>query len=188
MLLFPDIPDTHVFDDADVVAFPPYIEISSSGAVFDDSKLYRYSLWRRFKPFCPVNRMLCVCSLNPSTADHEIDDPTVRRDLGFAKSFGFDGLVKINLFSFRATDPALMKAHPSPIGAENDYFIQWFAQNAGMFIAAWGNDGAHLNRSTEVRKLLQGTVVYHLGLNQTGEPKHPLFLKKTTQPVLWKGM
>jgi hypothetical protein len=49
--------------------------------------------------------MICFIGLNPSTADAEVNDPTIRRCIGFAHDWGFGGLLMLNLFAFRATDP-----------------------------------------------------------------------------------
>ena len=74
--------------------------------------------------------------LNPSTADETIDDPTIRRCISFSKDWGYGALCMTNLFAFRATDPAVMKAHPEPVGEANDGTLVEFALSAGVVVAA----------------------------------------------------
>lgn len=54
--------------------------------------------------------------LNPSTADAEQDDPTIRRCLGYAFRWGFARLIVTNLYALRSTDPRALWEHPDPIG------------------------------------------------------------------------
>ncbi len=58
--------------------------------------------------------------LNPSTADETQEDPTIRRCLGFAKSWGFDRLIIVNIFAFRSTNPDALYSQVDPIGVGND--------------------------------------------------------------------
>ena len=60
---------------------------------------YRYLLWREWNAKLP--RLLWIL-LNPSTADERVDDPTLRRVLGFSRSYGFGGLEVVNLFALRS--------------------------------------------------------------------------------------
>ena len=78
----------------------PYVP---AGAVFSDDMVYRYRLWRTWDPDLPTCLFIM---LNPSTADHEQNDPTIRRCLDFAKQWGYGQLLVGNLFALRATDPA----------------------------------------------------------------------------------
>jgi hypothetical protein len=118
--------------------------------------------------------------LNPSTADETLDDPTIRRCIGFAKDWGYSGLCMTNLFAFRATDPAKMLAAQDPVGPDNDKVLQELAQNAGVVVAAWGTHGAHLKRDAHVRSLL--TRLHCLRLTKAGFPGHPLYLPKNLTP------
>ena len=150
-----------------------------TGATLDPTRTYRYSLWRVWDATAPRT---CFCMLNPSTADATTDDPTIRRCIGFAKTWGFGSVEIVNLFAYRATRPADLRTAPNPIGPQNDSAIMSAACRAGRFIAAWGNHGSLLNRATEVIELLTGTPLLCLGTNNSGHPKHPLYVARTTKP------
>ena len=114
--------------------------------------------------------------LNPSTADAELDDPTIRRCVGFAQRWGFQGLAVGNLFALRATDPQQLRRVADPIGPENDQHLIWMSDDADVTIAAWGTPGAFRNRDQHVLGFLKGAVE-HLGLTKQGHPRHPLYLR-----------
>ncbi|MCS6126907.1 DUF1643 domain-containing protein [Shewanella baltica] len=152
----------------------------NSHAVLSPCRRYRYALsrvWDTNKPF------VLFIGLNPSTADELQDDPTIRRCIGFAKSWGYGGLVMANLFAYRATDPYEMMEVSKPVGDMNDQWLETLAEAAGVIVAAWGNHGAFINRSLEVRRLLPDLC--YLKLNASGEPAHPLYLKSSLIPVPW---
>jgi len=89
-----------------------------------------------------------------------------------------------NLFAFRATEPSDMVNAKDPVGPDNDKWLVKLSKDAGVVVAAWGNDGAHLGRSNDVVKLIPN--LHYLKLNVTGEPAHPLYLKGSLQPVLMR--
>ena len=76
-----------------------------------------------------------------------------------------------------------MMADREPVGAGNDATIMRLSRSAGIVIAAWGTCGAHLERWQTARGMVNR--LYHLGLTKGGQPKHPLYLRADTQPVLW---
>ncbi len=116
--------------------------------------------------------------LNPSTADAEHDDPTIRRCFGFARSWGFGALEVVNLFAWRSTSPAALQSAKDPVGPANDAAILDAHACCGQTVLAWGNHGAHLNRDREVRLLLDGDAsVVHFGLTGAGQPRHPLYIR-----------
>lgn len=146
-----------------------------SGAEFSPCGRYRYTLTRIWDETKPVINWI---ALNPSTADANRDDPTIRRETAFSKAWGFGGLVKTNLFAWRSTDPHILAAIADPIGNDNDARIQAIASSASLVVVAWGNWGAINGRGSWVfHKLLAGRKVYCLGINANGHPKHPLYLR-----------
>ena len=78
-------------------------EITLSEAVISQDERHRYSLTRRWGD---GPRVCCWIMLNPSTADATTDDPTIRRCIGFTHAWGYDALTVVNLYAWRATDPA----------------------------------------------------------------------------------
>lgn len=127
--------------------------------------------------------------LNPSTADAEVLDPTVRRCLGFAHDWGFGSIEVVNLFAFRATDPRDLLRAAAPVGAANDRAILDAASAADRVVVAWGAHGTHLGRGAEVAGRLADNSVQTLALATTkgGQPRHPLYVRADTRPSGWTG-
>jgi len=163
--------------------------VGEKGAIFDPDRTVRYWLWRCWDP---GKRFLVFIGLNPSTADEKENDPTVERMERRAREYGYGGLIVVNIFSYRATDPEDMKdsaeAGIDVIGEHNDFAIQSAASLAGIIVCGWGADGGYLGRSKEVQKLLEGhgELLTHLGLTKNGNPKHPLYLSYKTKPMPWR--
>lgn len=152
------------------------------GAIFSDDRRYRYRLWRTWMPGDPrPPKTLVVIGLNPSTADEVEDDPTIRRCVGYGKRWGCTGLIMLNLFARRSTDPRTLYDVEDPVGPDNDAHIRACTAEAGIILAAWGAHGHHQGRGQAVRALLADKVVECLGVTQSGEPKHPLYLCRTAE-------
>lgn len=150
---------------------------TESGAVFDPSGNYRYLLWRTWQADAP---RLTFVMLNPSTADADRSDPTIRRCLQFAQDWGYGSLRVVNLFGFKATHPRLLQQATDPIGSDNDRHLLAAVQQADRAIIAWGNWGALAERDRAVLSLIQNYGLYCLGVNRSGQPKHPLYLSGKT--------
>lgn len=117
--------------------------------------------------------------LNPSTADADIDDPTVRRGVGFARAAGCGRLVVLNLFGWRATDPAQLRVVADPVGPDNDAWIAAaVAEPGAVVVAGWGAR-ADSRRVRAVMGLLGDYPLFCLGLTAGGGPRHPLYLPAT---------
>lgn len=138
---------------------------------------YRYKLSRRWDP---ADWCLFVM-LNPSTADALADDPTIRRCIGFTRSWGFGGLLVGNLYAWRATRPADLPEQGAE-GRWNDWWLRVMARRASMVVCAWGAN-AEPERAEHVRALLGDA--YHMGLTAGGQPRHPLYLPGATAPTPW---
>ena len=118
--------------------------------------------------------------LNPSTADENNDDPTIRKCMYYAYQWGFGGLIMVNLFAFRATLPNDLKKSKFPVGKNNNQFIINAIQESEMTIVAWGNDGQLFGRDKEVVRLISNPMC--LNINKTGQPSHPLYQKNDATP------
>jgi len=151
-----------------------------AGGIFSDDRQYRYVLWRKWDTLGLTQSVAFIC-LNPSTADETKDDPTIRRCIGYAKSWGFGGLFVCNLFAFCATNPTVMKKVQNPIGNDNDIWMTYIARNVSTVIAGWGEGGNFMSRDEEIKRLIPN--LHYLKLNKSGQPAHPLYLKKDLTPM-----
>lgn len=158
----------------------------SSEALYSPCDTYRYGLTRVWAADAP--RLLYIL-LNPSTATEEQNDPTIARCEKRAQLLGYGSFRVVNLFAFRATDPADLKRAEIPLGPDNLEFLQQSALgwNPDLILCGWGAHGTYLNQSSIVLQNLRAWSVplWHLGLTKMGEPRHPLYLSYRTQPQRW---
>lgn len=149
------------------------------GAELSTCRNYRYALWRVWEPEKPY---VLFIGLNPSTADETEDDPTIRRCINFAKSWGYGGIYMANLFAFRTSKPRELWLADDPVGHDNDRWLLALSEKAELTIAAWGNGGSHQGRSRVLRSQIPG--LHCLVMNNGGEPRHPLYVPGDTMPFL----
>lgn len=157
-------------------------EAIEKAAIISPCGKYRYRLQRQWSG----GALLPFVMLNPSTADADIDDPTIRRCMGFARREGAAGIEVVNLFAFRATKPSIMLAAEDPVGPENERAMYELALAAKCgdvpIICAWGaNAGDAGPRAIEYLKG-QGATLRCLGKTAGGHPRHPLYVK-ADQPL-----
>ena len=153
---------------------------AKTGAVLSSCGRYRYRLNREW---LGGEGDILFIMLNPSTADEEKDDPTIRRCIGFARRWGFRRLWVGNLFALRATDPRELTRVADPVGPDNNEHLVGMAVSAECIVAAWGAWGALRGRDEEIRQIIGG--LEHLGLTKEGHPRHPLYVRAdTTREVL----
>lgn len=166
------------------------------GAIYEDwsgpEPRHRYVLWRVWDH---RSGPLVVIGLNPSTATELVLDPTLRRDIRFARDMGYGGIVKLNLFSLRSTDPSAIYGHAPNVdvatgGITNDDYLRWYTrgERAGQVVCAWGTHGAQYGRGEQVADMLvrDGATLYAFGLCANGEPKHTLYLSAALRPEVWR--
>ena len=144
---------------------------------------YRYWLSREILG-APKPKPIVFIMLNPSTADAEHDDPTIRRCISFAKAWDGSHLIVVNLFAYRTTNPRTLWAEDTvdPVGQWNndaidramDYAYAW----DGLVVAAWGEHGSYMGRNEDVLNRIQHTKPMCLKLNKSGNPAHPLYQPK----------
>lgn len=142
--------------------------------ISEGTGVYRYALWRIWDHTLPV---LNICGLNPSTADARKDDPTIRREIYFAKRDGFGGIIKINLFAYRATNPAELLRADHPIGFHNEALHHAAAKSSSPMLCAWGANMGDRAYFTLAMFRSRGTDLRCLGLTRNGYPRHPLYVR-----------
>lgn len=177
--------------------------IPEGDAVISDCGKYRYRLGRTITQHQGglfqdhgVDNLGTVLFImhNPSTADARQDDPTIGRCQSFARGWGYGRLEVVNLFAFRATNPVELMVARKPItgvqrdviGPDNDQHIHRAVGDADLVVCAWGNMNTSWKqaRAREVRAMVK--VPHALAFTQSGDPRHPLYVRKYTQPAPWE--
>ncbi len=153
---------------------------TSSKAIFNTSKRYRYVLTREWTE---GKGAVAFIGLNPSTATHEVSDPTVTRCVNYAKRWGFKEMIMLNIFALRSTDPKELYKAREPIGRENNDYIESYTEEAKLVIAGWGNHGDHRTRGREVSKIIKDLNVKCFGINKSGHPVHPLYQRNDARLI-----
>ncbi|MGK0722883.1 DUF1643 domain-containing protein [Leucobacter sp. W1478] len=151
-------------------------------AVLSADGKYRYRLSRIWSdtPF------ITFVMLNPSTANDQIEDPTLRRCINFACGWGYGGLNIVNLYALRATDPSELWLSDDPIGPENAHYLTEAGRSGEPLVAAWGGH-AKPGRVRDVLRISGFERLMCLRITKRGAPAHPLYLPKTLTPVSWPG-
>jgi hypothetical protein len=152
-------------------------------AKLDSTKKYRYLLRREWDETKPH---VVWIMLNPSTADHEEDDPTIEACIRFTKKWGYGSFEVVNLFAYRATKPSELKNLDKDvaIGAESLTYIRDALERADLIVAAWGSNGKthKRNQDDELILLLKDYQLKCLHILTDGDPRHPLYFS-TDSPL-----
>lgn len=176
---------------------------SGASALFSSDERHRYRLERMLfgQLLAPAGRRLVAIGMNPSTADAFDPDPTVTRELGFARSWSCSLYSKGNLYGWRDPYPKSMwlahRAGCDIVGQHNDDAIRtmltMLARDGGVALACWGRMHSSGDKALQERRVLAVCRIAHevgvqwqcLGKNADGSPKHPLYLPKTAQLEPW---
>lgn len=151
-------------------------------AIISPCGKYRYTLLRAWNELEAPRRVLWIM-LNPSTADADEDDQTIRKCMAFSKRWGYDGLMVGNLYAWRSTSPAELLAAGRTqdiVGPEADRYLAEMLQSAELVICAWGGN-AQPDRVADVRALVaqharSAPCFLELTTGTPPQPKHPLYL------------
>ncbi len=162
-------------------------------AVLSDDRKYRYLLKRSIplEPGTGAAVTLGVIMINPSTADAELDDPTIRRLKSFASNYGCYQLWVGNLFALRSPDVSELGKADDPVGPLNAQYLRQLFQECGRVVVGWGsNSKIPKNHSSVIADLVAmaesaGVTLWCWGTNADGSPKHPLYLRSNTGLVPW---
>jgi len=160
---------------------------TTRGAGISECGLYRYWLTRAWVRAGEIPKLLTFCMLNPSTANADVDDPTIRRCMGYARREGCNSLRVVNLYAYRSTAPKAVWEQPDPVGPDNEEALTLALTLPGAVICAWGKHARPLevDRFRHLVAHLDRPVVC-LGTNLDGSPKHPLYLRADSPLIPWK--
>lgn len=146
--------------------------------------VYRYELGRSWDESKPSLEWIM---LNPSTADADVDDPTIRRCIGFAKRDGFGSIIVHNLYALRATNPkTLLDCHIIEAFGDNERWLS--RQCADVTVAAWGaNPAAEAWMKCVLWRgvFRSRPLLLCLGQTASGAPRHPLYVKGDKEMEVW---
>ena len=158
-------------------------------AVYDKNWAYRYMVSYVSRA---AGETMTWIMLNPSTGSHDRMDPTLRRCWGYARDWGYIGMSVINLYALRATNPQDLRHHHDPIGPDNDEVIDKHlnlqARAHGkdhLVVCGWGGSTPRrTDRPREVwdRITAAGHTLTSLGTTASGQPAHPLYLRRSLTP------
>lgn len=175
-------------------------------ATLSDCGRYRYTLFRSVTDLqecagldAKLDQHLCWLMLNPSTADAEHDDPTIRKVLGFTSRAGFGGAWVVNLFAWRSTDPRavakMLRCGPGAAherrafveGPDNEAAIASVAARCAAVVCAWGASPWAEGQAARVVERLSGRNLLCLGHTKSGAPLHPLMPSYDGHPFIPYG-
>lgn len=153
-------------------------------ATFSPCGRYRPWLSRSWDDTLPT---ILWVGMNPSTATAAVDDPTIRTEIAFSRLWGFGSYIKTNVMDYRATHPKdLLVAGVVPRSDENLPTIREMARKSSRVMMAFGALHARLlHFGTETTEALQsdGHDLLCLAYSKAGLPRHPLYIRRETQPV-----
>lgn len=144
-------------------------------AKFSDCGKYRFFLQRQWDVVKPV--VMCI-GLNPSTANGDTNDATIRNLIHIINNAGYGGFYMMNLFAMISPYPDDLRSCPDPL-KDNDEWIDDVRLQCQDVIFCWGNFKQAEYRAKVMIKKYPDALCF--GKNSNGSPKHPLYLKQTTE-------
>jgi hypothetical protein len=174
-------------DPGGSIRYPVSMDVFGRAEFAGENDCHRLMLSRQMND-CEVDEPYALwCGTNPSTAEADIDDPTVRREWGFTQRWGFKAYVKVNVMSYRATFPKdLLAAGVVPSHELNLPTILDWAKNASLIVCCWGSVHPKLRHHAEhVESALRdaGHSLCCLHLTKGGMPGHPLYLPNNSKLI-----
>jgi hypothetical protein len=161
--------------------------LEDNGAAFSEGRQYRFALWRIWDKTKPL---VMFIGLNPSTADENENDNTIKRVKSISENLGFGGFYMMNCFPLISTNPGVLHDfYETPFhdseDIENMRWLLDISKKCGEIIFAWGNFKVAKQRAESIAGYFQNAKA--LFINKNGSPKHPLYCKKDIKPVLYES-
>ena len=143
---------------------------------------YRYILGTRGK-----NPLICI-GINPSTAQPDALDNTLKSVERIAHGNGFDSFIMFNVYAQRATDPDLMEKTCNLLLHKENLEAFRYVLSISRTPAVWAAWGTIIEKREYLPLCLKdmlavgteyGAQWYCAGkLSKKGHPHHPLYLRK----------
>ena len=162
----------------------PQFDLQRSAILSDDQRK-RFLLSRWWGP----GKRVPFLMMNPSTANAYVDDATIRKDMGFARKWGYDGIDVVNLSARRSRDPKDLVQADLAWDTENYGHIVTIARAAELIVCAWGCESTlrRLRSFAHPWSILNSLLndvpslrLMCLGRTIGGVPRHPLMLSYNT--------
>lgn len=139
------------------------------GAEFSFDKTHRYRLWRIWDKSLP--KCLCI-GLNPSNANENKDDPTIRNLIKVLTKLGYGGFYMMNCWTYISSKPELIKTNS--MNSWNTELLGVTAYECKEVIFCWGNfkiikDSA---KDEELSEMFKNAKCF--SKNKNGSPMHPM--------------
>lgn len=151
-------------------------DTENNGAAFSDCRTHRFALWRIWDDSKPL---VMFIGLNPSTANEDTPDNTIKRVRAIANQLGYGGFYMMNLFTYVSTDPAKLDKDKGNLSVSDNWLFR-IGSKCKTIVFAWGNFKVH-GRDKEIKAMFPRR--WALRLNKNGSPMHPLFCRKDTQLI-----
>ncbi|MFA5490202.1 MAG: DUF1643 domain-containing protein [Candidimonas sp.] len=161
----------------------------TSRAILSDDHKHRFWLSRQWA----TGPLVIFVMHNPSTADADIDDPTIRRCIAFAEQWGYGGLGVVNRFSIRSSNPDDLWKTAYPNHQINDKILNHVVEKCESIVAAWGKHGKNAYQRSVISE--RDNFIFNLchrykrnisyiEVTKEGIPRHPLYLKGNLLPKM----
>ena len=160
-------------------------------AVISPCGNYRYRLDCSLWPANEGGKVFAYFGINPSTADAQVDDATVRKWKGFTLRNGGERFVVGNLFALRSTDPTALTKQDDPFGPQWLGYMKSIIADADVLVPCWGglSKMPHDLRGVPAQVLAfllqSGKPIVHFGATSCGQPRHPLMIPYDTPLIPW---
>ena len=143
---------------------------------------YRYILGTRGK-----KPLICI-GINPSTAEPDHLDNTLKSVERIALGNGFDSFIMFNVYAQRATDPDAMEKVCNPLLHKENLEAFRYVLSISKQPAVWAAWGAIIEKRSYLADCVEDMVAvgqaygakwYCAGaITKKGHPHHPLYLRK----------
>jgi len=180
------------------------MSVHKGGATYGCNDTLRWTLTREW---ADGGKSACFLGHNPSTAGHELEDPTTLIWNYFARLWGCNRYTAVNLYPYRSPDPAAAR-HWADWASTNDWTVRDLlmqnesivvreARKADIFVACYGAIAMDNAWNEHLLEAIQEGEwpypdIYIFGLTANGSPKHPMArgkhrVQRDQQPILWRS-